>query len=156
VTLLRAMPELPDCFLALAGDGPLRPELETLAQDLGVADRVRFLGRIPDIPALLATADLYAQPSRFEGFPRATGEAMATGLPVVVSDGAGFSELVGDVAIRFPIGDAVALARAVRQAIAEKEKRGRRSLERAESLSIQDCAQKHLGVYESILRGHRI
>lgn len=155
-TLLRAMNELPECHLALAGDGPLRPELEGLARAIGVAHRVRFLGGIPDIPALLAAADLYVQPSKFEGFPRATGEAMASGLPVVVSDGAGFSELVGDAALRFPVGDGSALARAVRRALSERARSGPLSLLRAETLSIEDCARKHLDVYEAILREHRI
>ena len=155
-TLLRAMALMPEFHLALAGDGPLRAELESLAETLGIDHRVRFLGRVSEIPALLAAADVYVQPSKFEGFPRATGEAMASGLPVVVSDGAGFSELVGDAALRFPVGDAPALASAVRQTILERFKRAKLSRILADSLSIHDCAQKHCAVYEAILSEHRI
>ena len=155
-TLLRALDVLPDAYLALAGDGPLRPELETLAMSLGVASRVRFLGRIPNVPALLAAADTYVQPSKFEGFPRATGEAMASGLPVVVSDGPGFSDLVQNAALRFPVGDPSALATAVRSALCNSAEWGERSRERANQLSIQDCARRHYEVYEAILRESRI
>lgn len=156
-TLLRAMTELPEWLLALAGDGPLRPELEALAKALGVADRVRFMGRIAEIPAVLAASDVYVQPSRFEGFGLAVGEAMASGLPIVLSDGPGFSAaLVGETALRFPVGDASALSRCVRQAYAERAERGPRARIQAESCSMEACAGKHFDLYEAILGEHRI
>jgi glycosyltransferase involved in cell wall biosynthesis len=155
-TLLDAMALLPEVSLALAGDGPLRSALEAQAARLNLGARVRFLGRIEDIPGLLARADVYVQPSLYEGFPRATGEAIAAGLPVVVSEGPGFIELVGECALRFPVGDAPALARAVRQALDERAVWSARSRERAPGLSIRACAQSHLTLYEALIAPHKI
>ncbi len=155
-TLLNAMALLPDLSLALAGDGPLRTQLEAQAARLNLGERVRFLGRIEDIPGLLARADIYVQPSLYEGFPRATGEAIAAGLPVVVSDGPGFTELVGDAALRFPAQDAPALARAIRQALSERALWSARSRARAPGLSIEACAESHRALYSSLIAPHKI
>ncbi|RKS71304.1 glycosyltransferase involved in cell wall biosynthesis [Motilibacter peucedani] len=72
-----------DAWLAVAGDGPLRPELEALATELGVADRVLLLGARPDVPAVLSALDLLVSPSRDETFGMAVVEALGSGLPVV-------------------------------------------------------------------------
>jgi glycosyltransferase involved in cell wall biosynthesis len=72
--------------VAVAGAGAMRGPLERLAADLGVADRVRFLGRVPDddLPDLYAGADLFALPTvAYEGFGISTVEALAAGTPVV-------------------------------------------------------------------------
>jgi len=92
--LLRAAAELKQRGLhfqvEIAGDGPLRRSLESLAQDLGIADRVRFLGYIADVEGRLRAASLLVHPSDSEGCPNAVIEAMAAGLPVVAT-------AVGDV-----------------------------------------------------------
>ena len=75
--LLRAMTHIPDVDLVLAGDGELRPQLERLAETLGVAPRVHFLGRRKDVAELLKMADIYVHPPAFEGFGIAAAEAMA-------------------------------------------------------------------------------
>ncbi|MGC4047356.1 MAG: glycosyltransferase [Armatimonas sp.] len=150
-TLLNAMALLPECSLAIAGDGPLRPALEAQAEKIGISAQVRFLGRIPNIPELLAATDVYVQPSLYEGFPRATGEAIAAGLPLVVSDGPGFVELVGDAAWRFPVGDSKALAEAIRTALKNLEEGKKRSQERAAGLSIESCAAEHIALYRHLL-----
>jgi len=82
--------------LRVAGDGPQRPELEARARELGVADRVSFLGwmRRPELAAALRESDLYVFPSRDEGMPNAVLEAMASGLPVAATRIAGCEELV--------------------------------------------------------------
>lgn len=82
-----------DARLAIAGDGPLRASLEALAAELGVADRVAFLGQVEDAPALLADSDLLLQPSWNEGLPNAVLEAMAAGLAVVASDVGGIADV---------------------------------------------------------------
>jgi glycosyltransferase involved in cell wall biosynthesis len=96
--LLRALPAVivrhPDVVLLVAGDGPLRPALEALAAELGVAPHVRFLGMRDDIAALLRASDVYALPSVWEGLPMAVLEAMAAGLPVVGSDVGGVGTAV--------------------------------------------------------------
>ena len=82
-----------DLTLIIIGDGPMRGDLETQAQELGVADRVSFLGaRSPDEVALwMNVAACLCLPSRSEGMPNVVMEALASGCPVVATD-------VGDVA----------------------------------------------------------
>ena len=88
--LLRAFARVtgthPNARLFVAGDGPLREELETEAEGLGVADRVTFLGYVPDedLPAAYASADAFVLPTqRLEGFGLATLEALSSGTPTV-------------------------------------------------------------------------
>ncbi|HZO90025.1 MAG TPA: glycosyltransferase [Chthonomonadaceae bacterium] len=122
--LLRALSRLDSvdaCAHALiAGDGPLRGELEREAQQLGIAGRVRFLGHWRDVPGLLAAADALVMPSRFEGLPLAVLEAMAVGLPVVGCDAPGVRDAVehGVTGWLAPIGDHAALAQGLRLAFA--------------------------------------
>lgn len=82
----RLAPAFPDWDLAIWGDGPLRPELEARVELLNLGDRVRLPGRTTAPHDRLREADLYALPSRREGFPMALGEAMACGLPAVAFD----------------------------------------------------------------------
>lgn len=95
-TLLKALAGLRhlEWELALAGDGPLRPQMENLAASLGLAGRVQFLGVRQDIPELLARAQALVLISNWEGFPLSILEAMRAGLPVVASDVGGVKEQV--------------------------------------------------------------
>ncbi len=77
---------IPDWRLAVAGDGPLKDELVSLSQSLGIADRIDWLGTVSDPFAYYRAASIFVLPSRYEGMPNALLEAMACGLPVVVSD----------------------------------------------------------------------
>lgn len=98
--LLRAVAELAragvDARLTLVGEGPQLPELEALADRLGIARRVEFAGAVGqgEIAAYYAHADVFAMPSFAEGLPVVLMEAMATGLPVVASRITGIPELV--------------------------------------------------------------
>jgi glycosyltransferase involved in cell wall biosynthesis len=94
--LLRAAARVPGLWLALAGDGELRTDLEQLAGELGIADRVRFLGLRRDVPRVLAALDVFVMTSESEGLPIAMIEAMAAGLPVVATEVGGIPELVAD------------------------------------------------------------
>jgi glycosyltransferase involved in cell wall biosynthesis len=87
-----------DASLAVAGDGPLRPELMALAGRLGVGDRVTFLGGVRETEKwrLYDSADVLLFPSRLEGFGFVVAEAQARGLPVVVAAGTATSEIVVD------------------------------------------------------------
>jgi glycosyltransferase involved in cell wall biosynthesis len=93
---LAALAELTDCTLLIAGDGPLRGELEALARRLGVVDRVRFLGETPHaaLPMLYSAADAMVLASSREGWANVLLEAMACGTPVVASDVNGTAEVV--------------------------------------------------------------
>ncbi|HWK12231.1 MAG TPA: glycosyltransferase, partial [Vicinamibacterales bacterium] len=104
----------------LVGEGPERPVLEGLAQQLGVADSVQLLGSRRDVAALLSTADVYVQPSLQEGYSNAILEAMAAGLPVIATAVGGNTEAVTDGAtgLLVPPADVAALASAMRQLLA--------------------------------------
>lgn len=154
-TLLRAAAHLNGVHLVLAGDGPLRPKMEALATSLGTRERVHFLGRRPDVASLLKMADVYVQCSHFEGFGIAAVEAMASGLPVVATAVPGLSEVVGDAGLLVPAGDVEALAAALRRVLDSENLRNelcRKSLERAQQFSIQQCADSYLSLYSSLLR----
>ncbi|MFL5339835.1 MAG: glycosyltransferase [Gemmataceae bacterium] len=118
-TLLKAFARLiasrPDIDLLLAGDGPLRNDLQQLAATLNIADRVRFLGVRADVPELLQAADVFALTSLSEAASLTLLEAMASGLPVVVTNVGGNPEIVRDGVdgLLVPRGDAEAAATAL-------------------------------------------
>lgn len=94
-TLLRAFACLPPhTLLLLAGAGPRMTAMECFAADLGIANRVRFLGFQKDLPRWMQAADAYVQSSLWEGLPMSILEASACGLPVVATDVAGTREAV--------------------------------------------------------------
>jgi L-malate glycosyltransferase len=111
----RVIARVPDVQLQLIGDGPLRPDLERLAADLGIAERVRFLGHRDDVPARLAESDLFAFPSFMEASPNGVIEAMAARLPVVATNVGGIPEMIDDGrnGLLVPAGDDEALAAAL-------------------------------------------
>jgi len=98
--LLRAaailLKDFPELEIVLAGDGRLRPELEKMANDLGISASVHFLGERRDIPAVLASLDISVLTSFSESLPNAILEAMAAGLPVVSTRVGGSPEVVRD------------------------------------------------------------
>lgn len=98
--LLRALPlvldRTADVHLAVAGGGPLEPDLLTLSRRLGMAEHVSLLGHRDDVPELIAASDLIVLPSRFEGLPLVALEAMALGRAVIGSDVCGMSEAVAN------------------------------------------------------------
>lgn len=120
--LLEAAAEVPEAVFALAGEGPERGRLEELAERLGVAERVRFLGRREDVPELLAACDVFALPSLYEGTSLAVLEAMAARRAVVSSAIGGTEELIEDgrSGLLVPPGDAGALAEALRRVLADR------------------------------------
>lgn len=96
--LIRAVAQVPDAVLVVAGDGPERAALRRLAARLGAADRVRLIGECagPDVPALLAAFDVFASASREETFGLAVLEALAAGLPVLHTTCPALDELPAD------------------------------------------------------------
>lgn len=120
--LIRAARELPDDYLVvIAGEGELRPELETLIAELGLADKVWLTGRISDAErdAWMFAADVFCLPSveRTEAFGIVLIEAMSAGLPLVATEipgsGTWWVNAHGDSGLNVPIHDHSAMARAI-------------------------------------------
>jgi glycosyltransferase involved in cell wall biosynthesis len=121
----------------VAGDGPCREVLERLVAELGLGDRIAFLGEVRDVPALLARARMFVLASRSEGIPLTALEAMACGLPVVATRVGGLPEVVdeGVTGLLVPPADPAALAGAMAALWNDPERRdrmGRAGRDRAE------------------------
>ncbi len=110
----RIAKDFPQTEFILAGDGPLRLELERQTRELGIASRVRFLGDRSDIAGILAALDVSVLPSNSESLSNAILESMAAGVPVVATQVGGNPELVtNDRGILVPPGDENALTHAM-------------------------------------------
>jgi len=114
-TLIRgfaiALPYLPqNSQLVILGNGRLEQELKALAQALGVAEQVLFLGNIPEARRYFKAFDVFALSSNYEPFGMVLLEAMAAGVPLLAADCGGAKEVVQDVGILFPLADAEHLA----------------------------------------------
>jgi glycosyltransferase involved in cell wall biosynthesis len=156
-TLFEAIPQVPDATFVLAGEGPERERLEALAAQLGISDRVRFLGRREDVPELLAACDVFALPSLYEGSSLAVLEAMAAGIPIVSSAIGGTEELVEDgrSGLLVAPGDAEALAAALRRVLGDpglRKSLAGHARERVEAgLTREATADQVTGVYRELL-----
>ncbi len=152
-SLIRAFAYLGHGTLVLAGDGPTRQDMEALAQSLGLSKRVRFLGIRDDVPRLLKCADVFVQPSRWEGLSLSLLEAMAVGLPVVASTGPGVSETVGDAGLLFEEGNTAALAERLAQVAGSEALRrelGTSVLKRSLDYDIETTADRHVVLYREV------
>ncbi|MDX2097119.1 MAG: glycosyltransferase [Leptolyngbyaceae cyanobacterium bins.59] len=137
---------VPDTFLVFAGAGPLQAELEQTAQDLGVGDRVRFLGFVNQsrLPATYGAADLFVLPSGYDPCPVVVCEAMLCGCPVVISDEIrGRFDIVhpNHTGFIYPCGDIPALAAILGGILTDRpklEQMGRIAQQRMETWSPQD------------------
>lgn len=159
-SLLRALALLDcDCHLLAVGDGPLRPELEALAGQLGLAGRVRLEEAQPSsaMPAQYRRIDALALPSLTrrnwkEQFGRVLVEAMAGGVPVVGSDSGAIPDVIGEAGLVYPEGDAAALAGQLRRLQREDGLR-RRLARRGRERALQHFT--HAGVAEATVAVYR-
>jgi glycosyltransferase involved in cell wall biosynthesis len=117
-TLVEAARLVPEADFVVAGDGELREELERQAE----GSNVRFLGARDDVPALLASFDVFAFPSLFEGLCLAVIEAQAAGVPVVATPVGGIRETVvdGETGLLVPTRNPAALAAAIRRLLEDR------------------------------------
>ena len=129
--LLRAaqilLQERPDLYFVIAGKGELEPELKALAAELGVAQRVIFMGHFHDVRKVFELMDLYVLSSTREGLPNTVLEAMAMGVPIVSTDVDGVKEAVSDQREAFlvPAQDSVKLAEGIARMLDDRELRER-------------------------------
>ena len=145
--------------LVLVGDGPERPRVLMRAEELGVRDRVMFLGKHTSVHEVLSCADLFLLPSASESFGLVALEAMACGAPVVASNVGGLPEVIehGTSGYMFDVGDIDAMAEAGLRIMGDDEHW--RSLSEAgralaeERFSSERVVPQYERYYEQVLRG---
>jgi glycosyltransferase involved in cell wall biosynthesis len=117
----------PDARFVLVGDGELRATLEEQVRAAGLADTFIFTGHREDVPELVASLDVFALPSYFEGLCYAVIEAQAAGVPVVATPVGGIPENVvpGETGLLVPVGDPGALAEAISSLLDDPEEAAR-------------------------------
>jgi len=147
--------EYPLLQYLIVGDGPLRKSLEALAQDLGLADHVCFLGVRDDVPELMNITDILVLPSLWEGLPQVAVEAMAASTPVVASAVDGVPEVVQDgvTGILIPPRDEVALCGALLEMLRDpglRVRMGQAGRLRAEhEFSVERMIERYDRVYQN-------
>jgi glycosyltransferase involved in cell wall biosynthesis len=158
-TLLKAMVRVPELHLVVAGklDGSPYP---AMAAELKLTDRVHFLGKISKIPALMRSADFFVFPSRYEAHPLVLMEAMASSLPIVVSDNFGASDYLGGGGIVFDDPDdagelAAAMQRMIFDPIARNQL-GEAAYQQALKMQWSVTAAKYLAVYDRFMEGRQV
>jgi glycosyltransferase involved in cell wall biosynthesis len=157
--LIRAMPAVlaafPSCRFTIIGSGAAEPDLRKLALDLGVEGTVTWTGWLPEITAVLASSDVYVNTVPFEGFGMATAEAIACGLPVVVTSTGASVELIdgGSAGIAVDGTDPEQLAAAVCHLLARPDQAvelGRRGRSLAGRFSVESTAVDTLSFYREL------
>lgn len=155
--LASVLERVPEAELHIVGDGPLRPDAERLAGELGLGEKARFLGNRDDVPELLAEAECALLASDYEGCPLAVVEAMAAGVAVAATAVGGTGELVreGSTGALGPKDDAQGLAKALEEVLADPERPARlgaegRRVAEAE-LSLEHMVERLVSLYEELL-----
>lgn len=154
-TLIEAMSLLPENIkLLLVGTGNLINEFKLLVKDLGLDDRVKFLGIRSDIPQLLKTADVVVLSSKHEGLSLSNIEGMSASRPFVASNVPGLREIVKDYGVLFEKGDSEDLAGKI---INLKDNADFRNMiavkcyQRAKEFDIKIMVDKYIKLYNEIL-----
>lgn len=161
--LLQAAPAIlarfPACHMVVVGDGSLRGELEGRVAEIGLQDRVHFLGFQPRAPALMDRFDLLVLPSLSEGTPLVVLEAMAAGVPVVASDVGGIPGQIrnGQEGLLVPPGDPMALSQACIELLSDPGRArqlGANGRQRAASCFDHETMVHRIeAVYQAVLAG---
>lgn len=155
-TVIRAMQYLDsNVKLLLVGDGALRNESEKLVNELGLQERIFFLGVRTDVPSLLKTADISVVSSHWEGFGLAAVEGMAVTKPVIATNVPGLSNVVKGAGILFEKGNDKELANIVKELLSDVDyynKVGKAGFERAKQYDINSMVDKQIQLYNELLK----
>lgn len=141
--------------VVLVGDGPARSALEAKTASLGLGGVVHFLGQRSDVPAILASGDLFVLPSRFEALSLSLLEALAAGLPAVVSAVGDHPRLVDSLGagLVVPTDDAAALGAALTVMVSDAQVRAeysKRAATLGEPFSLDTFWRHHEALYRSM------
>ncbi len=161
-TLLDAMPEvlreIPNAYLAIAGEGDLRPDIEMQIERLNLSKHVSLLGYRNDIPGLLASLDLFVLSSKEEGLGTSVLDAMISRVPVVATCAGGIPEMVSheDTGLLSPVQDPHRLAQALIR-LSKDTKLAKELAENAHALVttnfvVDQMVAGTLRVYQSLLQ----
>ena len=145
----------PESELFLVGDGELRPNIETLADELELRESVRFLGIQSDVHGFLSDADAFILPSVYEGIPMTLIEAMGSALPIIASNVGGIPDMLnnGESAI-LTVVNADAFANAMSSLYEDEQLRrslGTSALSESVNFSAEEMAKKYKEVYASLI-----
>ena len=145
-------------FLLVGREGNATNEIKIRIKKYSLHENVQLLGHRNDVPALLAAADVFVFPSRFEGLPGALIEAEAAGLPVICSNIPNNLEVVteGENALIFEVDDHLKLSQCIEEIVCDKEKRrnmGEKSLEIfSQKFEIDRVHQKMYDLFQNVLK----
>jgi glycosyltransferase involved in cell wall biosynthesis len=145
----------------MVGDGPLRGEVEQLAAELGIANRLVLTGLRRDVPELLAAFDIFALSSLWEGLPRVLPQAMATALPIVATACDGSAEAIKEGVNGFlvPPGEPTLLAERLCRLVEQPElarQMGAAGLALVEEFSDRGMVNAIAALYRELLAAKRI
>jgi len=148
---IEAVSRIPDAHLVVAGDGPLRDSISSMAAER-LPGRFTLLSVSPErMPKLYQAADVFLQASIDEPFPLVFLEAMACGLPIVGHDRDRVRWFVGDEEYLADMNEPAAIAQAIQQAYGSKEAGRSRRVERAASFSWRRVAEMYRGFFQEII-----
>jgi glycosyltransferase involved in cell wall biosynthesis len=159
-TLGRLIKNNMDAELNIVGDGNLEVPLRTLAQSLGIADRVHFHGLVDfdQLPAVYQANHLFLMTSQHEGMSNAMLEAMASGLPVITAPCEGVAELIDQNGIVVPQSSPNELAGAVSELLARPDRyaaMSRAAADKARQFSWASVADRYIDVYRRIIAAEK-
>lgn len=152
-TLINSLKLLPKRYhLLLVGEGPRRSFLERFVNKLNLQKRVHFLGVRKDVPRIMKTVDILVQSSYWEGFGLTVVEGMASGLPVIISDVSGLTDIAKHAFV-FPKGNSKKLAEIILRLEDSKiyEEQKRKSLLNAKEFDYMKTVDSYINQYKEIL-----
>lgn len=161
-TLIEALALLPsDVYLMLIGDGDNNRlnELKALAENIGVVDRVRFLGSRDDVPSILKSSDVVVLSSEYEGLSLSSIEGMASGKPFVATNVDGLREMVSDAGLLFECGNACELSGIINRLREDKifyEMVANKCYIRAMSYDIHKTVVSYGRMYRDVFLGRKV